>query len=208
MLGDYRARWYRRRWHKRSLFFVAFISAASQLHWANSQISEYDDCADGFDLTELGENLTAGERRALVDEQFEIEISDSERCEQGGSGSSSGGSSAGGTSSASNSLGNGRLVDGSELKQESNAESSPNALEEGEISVALSSDLSVDASESESEPGTPLNGYSGGNGKQHEALSEADNRKALADSILEKAEAEEDPVVKAALMKRYEELSK
>jgi len=66
----------------------------------------------------------------------------------------------------------------------------------------------VDASESESEPGTPLNGYSGGNGKQHEALSEADNRKALADSILEKAEAEEDPVVKAALMKRYEELSK
>jgi len=208
MLGDYRARWYRRRWHKRSLFFVAFISAASQLHWAHSQISEYDDCTDGFDLTELGENLTAGERRALVDEQFEIEISDSERCEQGGSGSSSGGSSAGGTSSASNSLGNGRLVDGSELKQESNAESSPNALEEGEISVALSSDLSVDASESESEPGTPLNGYSGGNGKQHEALSEADNRKALADSILEKAEAEEDPVVKAALMKRYEELSK
>ena len=206
MLGDYRARWNRRRWHKRPFFFVAFISAASQLHWANAQISEYEDCSDKFDFTELGENLTAGERRALVDEQFEIEISDSERCEQGGS--SSGGSSAGGSSSVSNSLENGQSVDGSELKQESKVESSPNALEEGELSVALSSDLSADTSESELEPGTLLNGDPSGNGKQHEALSEADNRKALADSILEKAEAEEDPVVKAALMKRYEELSK
>ncbi len=208
MLGDYRARCSIRCWYKRPLFFIALISAASQPHWANAQISEYEDCSEGFDLTELGENLTAGERRALVDEQFEIEISDSERCEQGGSDSSSGGSSAGGNSAASNSFENGQSADGSELKQESNVESSPNALEEGELSVALSSDLSVDASESESEPGAPLNGYSAGNGKQHEALSEADNRKALADSILEKAEAEEDPVVKAALMERYEELSK
>jgi hypothetical protein len=208
MRTDYQAPGDNRFWHKRLLPCVVFTLATSQPPWANSQISEYDDCSDGFELIELDENLTSSERRALVDEQFEIEISDSERCEQGGSGSSSGGSSAGGNSSASNSLENGQSVDGSELKQESNVESSPNALEEGQLSVALSSDLSVDASESESEPGTLLNGHSGGNGKQHEALAEADNRKALADSILEKAEAEEDPVVKAALMKRYEELSK
>lgn len=101
IFDDYRARWNKRRWYKRPLFRVAFISAASQLHWANAQISEHEDCSDGFDLTELDENLTAGERRVLVDEQFEIEISDLERCEQGGSGTSSGGSSAGGNSSTS-----------------------------------------------------------------------------------------------------------
>ena len=53
------------------------LRIGSQLHLANAQMSEYEDCSDGFDLTELGENLTAGERRALADGRFEIEISDS-----------------------------------------------------------------------------------------------------------------------------------
>jgi hypothetical protein len=73
--------------------------------------------------------------------------------------------------------------------------------------VAVSSDLTPDANlrQAKSEALGPAD--PGSNGKNHEALASADNKTALAESILKKAEEEEDPIIKAALMKRYKELT-
>ena len=171
---------------------------------SHAQISEYQECSDGVDVSALEANLTAEERVALMDAQFEAEIADTERCEtssSGGGGAGGGGGASGGATSSSNS------GDGAEASS-NNAQQSPNSLEAGDRSIAVSSELNPASASQLSEGGSRSPNDFGNNGRDHEALAKADNKKALADSILKKAEEEDDPVVKAALMKRYEELSK
>jgi hypothetical protein len=63
---------------------------------ANAQISDYQECSDGLDLQTFGENLTAKERIALMDEEFETELFDTERCENSNSGGGGSGGASGG----------------------------------------------------------------------------------------------------------------
>ena len=162
---------------------------------ANAQISEYQECSDGLDLQTFGENLTAEERIALMDEEFETELFDTERCENSNSGSGGSGGASGAGGSASSGASSGSF-------------SSPNALEPGERSVAVNSDLSPASAAPDSSDYATESGDFLSNGREHEDLASADNKKALAESILKRAEAEEDPDIKAALMKRYKELTK
>lgn len=161
-----------------------------------AQISEYQECSDGLDLTSLDENLTAEERIELMDARFNAELSDTERCEVADSGASDGASETG--SGAGGTGGNG---------SGSSSPTNPNSLEDGQRSVAVNSDMTPSSTLTPTESGSPGPVASGNNGKDHEALARADNKKALADSILKRAEQEEDPVIKAALMKRYKELT-
>ena len=169
---------------------------------SHGQISEYEECSDGVDVAALEENLTAEERIAIMDAQFEAEIADTERCEV----ASSGGGGAGGGGGASGGGASGGGADAG--ASTSNAQESPNSLQDGERSIAVSSELDPASANPEENGGIQVSNGVGNNGRDHEALAEADNKKALAESILKRAEAEDDPVVKAALMKRYEELSK
>lgn len=189
------------RWH----LALCFISAVIAIH-GFTQISDYEECSDGLDLDSYSENLTAEERIALMDQDFETELFDVERCETSDSGGGGGGGNSGGASAGAD-------IDsgGSEAQASASAAgllASPNALEEGERSIAVTSDMrpnpiDLDTEESSMEPGK-----TGTNGKEHERLAPADNKKALAEGILKRAEGESDPVVKAALMKRYEELTR
>ena len=160
-----------------------------------AQISEYQECSDGLDITSLIENLTAEERIAIMDAHFNDELSDTERCEVGDSGASGGAS---GSGSSAGGAGGGGSGNGSPAN--------PNSLKDGERSVALNSDMTPSSALAQSE-GSPGPGVSGNNGREHEALASADNKKALAESILKRAEQEDDPVIKEALMKRYKELT-
>jgi hypothetical protein len=165
---------------------------------SHAQISEYQECSDSLDLESLDENLTAQERIALMDAQFDVEISDTERCDTssaGGGGAGGGAGAAGGGSAAASS------------QSASNSQASPNLLESGGRSVAVSSDLTPDAIMEQARSAALGPGDPGSNGKSHESLASADNKTALAESILKKAEEEKDPIIKAALMKRYEELT-
>ena len=171
---------------------------------SHGQISEYQECSDGVDVSALEANLTAEERIALMDAQFETEIADTERCETSSSGGGGSGGGGGATGSATSS---GNSGDGAEASS-NNVQQSPNSLEAGDRSIAVSSELNPASAAQLSEGGSRNPNDFGNNGRDHEALAKADNKKALADSILKKAEEEDDPVVKAALMKRYEELSK
>jgi hypothetical protein len=164
---------------------------------SHAQISEYQECSDGMDLALLEENLTAEERIALMDAQFEAEIADTERCETASSG---GGATGGGASGGS--AGNGPGA------SNNNSQDSPNSLDAGERSFAVSSELSPSSVTSEGGAAVSNQFEPGNNGQDHEALAKADNKKALADSILKRAKEEDDPLIKAALMKRYEELTK
>jgi len=169
--------------------------ALGPLITANAQISEYQECSDGLDLQTFGENLTAEERIALMDEEFETELFDTERCENSNSGSGGSGGASGAGGSASSGATSGSF-------------SSPNALEPGERSVAVNSDLSPASAAPDSSSYATESGDFGNNGREHEDLASADNKKALAESILKRAEAEDDPDIKAALMKRHKELTK
>ena len=171
-----------------------------------AQISEYEDCSIGIDIGALGENLTESERIEILDQQFESGIADGDRCEvSDGGAAGSGGGAAGGGSDAASQGGGGGASSSSSAKT---AAASPNALTGDQKSIAVSSDLaassvpsiSTEAASDQYEPGT--------NGKEHEALSSANNREALAQNILKRAQEEQDPTVKAALMERYKELSK
>lgn len=165
-----------------------------------AQISEYQECSGGLDLESLDENLTAQERIDLMDAQFDVEISDTERCDT----SSAGGGAAGGGAGAAGGVGGSAAASS---QSASNSQASPNLLESGGRSVAVSSDLTPDAIMEQEKSEALGQKDPGSSGKSHEALASADNKKALADSILNKAEEEEDPIIKAALMKRYKELT-
>lgn len=175
-----------------ALVLVIFLGSFTT---ANAQISDYQECSDGLDLQTFGENLTAEERIALMDEEFETELFDTERCEISNSGGGGGGGASGSGGSSSSLATSGSF-------------SSPNALEPGERSVAVNSDLSPVSAAPDSSSSATESGDFGNNGREHEDLASADNKKALADSILKRAEAEDDPDIKAALMKRYKELTK
>ena len=172
-------------------------------------ISEYEDCSVGIDLSSLGENLTASERASLLEQQFETEIADGDRCEvseSGSSGSGSGGGDSGGSSNAA-----GQVAGGNKSSSNSNqeaAEASPNAITGDQESISVASDLGVSPVASSLASSSVTEGESGTNGKNHEVLTSANNREALAKNILKRAEEEQDPNVKAALMERYKELSK
>lgn len=179
---------------QRIVFVLALFVAGGP--FCIAQISEYQECSDGLGIISLSENLTAEERIAIIDAHFNDELSDTERCEVadlgasgGASGSGSGAGGAGGGGSGSGSPAN------------------PNSLQDGERSVAVNSDMTPSSTLTQSESGSPGPSSSGNNGREHEALASADNKKALSESILERAEQEDDPVIKAALMKRYEELT-
>ena len=165
---------------------------------STAQISEYQECSGGLDLESFDENLTAQERIAVMDAQFDVEISDTERCDTSSVGGGGGGAVAaggvGGSAAASS-------------QSAGNSQASPNLLESGGRSVAVSSDLTPNSTMEQAKSGALGPEDSGSNGKSHEALASADNKTALAESILEKAEEEEDPIIKAALMKRYKELT-
>ena len=180
---------------------LLLCSAALQSH---GQISEYQECSDGIDVSALEANLTAEEKIALMDAQFDAEIADTERCETSSSGS---GGSGGGGGASGGGASSGNSGDGAQASS-NNAQQSPNSLEAGDRSIAVSSELSPASAGQVSEGGSRSPNDFGNNGRDHEALAKADNKKALAESILKKAEEEDDPVIKAALMKRYEELSK
>lgn len=181
---------------------LSLLVAAGFVSACIAQISEYQECSDGLDLTSLGENLTAEERIAIMDARFNAELSDTERCEVANSGAGSGaagsGSGTGGSGVAGGSGGDGSAT---------GSLTSPNSLEDGERSVAVNSDMTPSSAFTQAESGSSGPGTSGNNGREHEELASADNKKALAESILKRAEHEEDPVIKAALMKRYKELT-
>ena len=171
-----------------------------------AQISEYEDCSIGIDIGALGENLTESERIEILDQQFESGIADGDRCEvSDGGATGSGGGAAGGGSDAASQTGGGGASSSSSAKT---AATSPNALTGDQQSMAVSSDLAAASPASISTEATPDQYDPGANGKEHEALSSANNREALAQNILKRAQEEQDPTVKAALMERYKELSK
>ena len=164
-----------------------------------AQISEYEDCSIGIDIGALGENLTESERIEILDQQFESGIADGDRCEV-----SDGGAAGGGSDAASQGGGGGA----SSSSSVNTASASPNALTSDQKSIAVASDLAV-APAGSSSAAAPSEQYEpGSNGKEHEALANANNREALAKNILKRAQEEQDPTVKAALMERYKELSK
>jgi hypothetical protein len=174
-------------------------------------ISEYEDCSVGIDLSSLGENLTASERASLLEQQFETEIADGDRCEvsesgSSGSGSGSGGGNSGGSTNAGGQV-SGENKSSSNTNQEA-TEASPNAITDDQESISVASDLGVSPVASSLASSSATESESGTNGKDHEVLSSANNREALAKNILKRAEEEQDPNVKAALMERYKELSK
>lgn len=174
-------------------------------------ISEYEDCSVGIDLSSLGENLTASERASLLEQQFETEIADGDRCEVSESGSSGSGSGSGGGNSGGSSNAAGQVAGGNKSSSNSNqeaAEASPNAITGDQESISVASDLGVSPVASSLASSSVTEGESGTNGKNHEVLTSANNREALAKNILKRAEEEQDPNVKAALMERYKELSK
>ena len=169
---------------------------------STAQISEYQECSGGLDLESFDENLTAQERIAVMDAQFDVEISDPERCDTSSVGGGGGGG--GGGAVAAGGVGGSAAASS---QSAGNSQASPNLLESGGRSVAVSSDLTPNSTMEQAKSGALGPEDSGSNGKSHEALASADNKTALAESILEKAEDEEDPIIKAALMKRYKELT-
>lgn len=189
-----------------SSFVLLFLFLGTNT--STAQISEYQECSGGLDLESFDENLTAQERIAVMDAQFDVEISDTERCDT----SSAGGGVGGGGGGGGGAVGVGGVGGSAAALSQSagSSQASPNLLESGGRSVAVSSDLTPDAIMEQARsaalgPGDPAD--PGSNGKSHESLASADNKTALAESILKKAEEEKDPIIKAALMKRYEELT-
>ena len=174
-------------------------------------ISEYEDCSVGIDLSSLGENLTASERASLLEQQFETEIADGDRCEVSESGSSGSGSALEVAIRVDPAMLPVKLLEETSPSSNSNqeaAEASPNAITGDQESISVASDLGVSPVASSLASSSVTEGESGTMGKNHEVLTSANNREALAKNILKRAEEEQDPNVKAALMERYKELSK
>jgi hypothetical protein len=170
---------------------------------STAQISEYQECSGGLDLESFDENLTAQERIAVMDAKFDVEISDTERCDTSSAGGGGGGGGGGGAVGVGGVGGSAAALS----QSAGSSQASPNLLESGGRSVAVSSDLTPDAIMEQARSAALGPGDPGSNGKSHESLASADNKTALAESILKKAEEEKDPIIKAALMKRYEELT-
>ena len=187
----------------RATVFCAFTICLSLSSLALGQISIYKECSLGLEEQQLGQNLTAEERLAVMDERFQAGLADIERCEVGGGGG--GGSDAGSGAGASGSAVSGPFISGVTNSQ---VDASPNAASPKQVSVPLSSELQPigSAPADDSSDALQIQSELGSNGRKHEALATTNNQEALAKGLLARAERENDPEVKELLMERYREL--
>ena len=179
----------------------AFTICLSLPSFALGQISIYKECSLGLEEQQLGQNLTAEERLAVMDERFQAGLADIERCEVGGGGDAGSGAGAGSSGSALSAS----LMSG---VTNSPVDASPNAASPKQVSVPLSSELQPigSAPADDSSDALQIQSELGSNGRKHEALAATNNQEALAKGLLARAERENDPEVKELLMERYREL--
>lgn len=183
----------------------AFTICLSLPSFALGQISIYKECSLGLEEQQLGQNLTAEERLAVMDERFQAGLADIERCEVGGGGDAGSGAGSGAGAGSSGSAVSASLISGVTNSQ---VDASPNAASPKQVSVPLSSELQPIGSAPADDASDALQIQSelGSNGRKHEALAATNNQEALAKGLLARAERENDPQVKELLMERYREL--
>ena len=158
------------------------------------QLSEYTDCSDSsFQETVFDSPLTQEEKTKKLDDAFYGLISEESKCTKS-SFSQSSQSNAGGSGGSGGS-------NGADIGSLSN-----NLLDAVGESIAIGDSMNqlpdVEVL-SEASSGEPSDGQ---NGREHLALEDVDNRKALRLQIKKQAELESDPEVKRKLLEQYEAL--
>ena len=204
------------------LIFAAYVG---QLQ---AQLSSVVDCSDVARQAKNFEPLSRAEKIELIENQFSVEVSRFEQCEEENAkiedsdlenskekSNEISGNQADGATNAMESDG-GPTAFGVPSESSTNgpadkkASLSSNALIDGEKSAAFSnqghqiSDMDF-VDDHDSIESSVLAG-SGLRGRQHEELESADNLRILKEQIKARAEVETDPAVRNELLKRYEEL--
>jgi len=181
---------------------LIFIIVNGFCHAQNSSVV---DCGDGIDLFNPDGVLTREEKLQLLDKSFNVEVSEKEECQINQSSSSSNSASSG--SSSISSSGNAGSSRASSNSNNSSITVSPNQVTNSQSSIHVNSNLKT-SSDTSSENFVGEGNVGGDNGKDHEKLQKVDNRKLLAEKILQKANEEQDPKIKAELMAKYKILNK
>ena len=205
-----------------SLVLLLFISCFG-ISAASAKPSAFSECAEIENKSNPPGPLTREEKLKNLSSDFSIELSKFQQCDRKNVDSSSveqlndtGSSNQFGHPASEPSPSPSKEVSQKEkskavVSSTADATLSSNILESGENSVALtdkgglmlenfSQDLGELSIESELAAPPPLQGRS------HETLEESNNMQILKEQIKARAEEESDPEVKAALMRRYEEL--
>jgi len=193
----------------------------------NAQMSGSVDCSDPTKQPYRFGPLTRDEKIGMVGKQFSAEVSRVEKCATQNKDNSAADSGNVGTANNSEPDQKHKLLENSPNQKlgptrkssQSSSSSRPeeqdsisaNAIENGEKSVAFSTDGSQISDTSfsddfDSSRETDLAAPPDLNGKQHEQLESTDNLRILKEQIKAQAEIEKDPAVKKELLKKYEEL--
>ena len=178
--------------------------------------SAFSECASVQKEKNIRDPLTRQEKLQHLSNDFSIELSRFEQCQENESASSNNDSQ--GTSNSNDSLGTSGAESSNDFKEKitiinssSKTSLSSNLLKSGESSLALTDDgklMLENFNEDFEAPSTPSNLAAPPPlaGRTHEKLQESDNIKILKEQIKARADKEDDPEVKAALMKRHKEL--
>ena len=213
---------------QRRLVVTVVLAFCGYVGQSQAQLSSVVDCSDVARQAKNFEPLSRAEKIELIENQFSVEVSRFQQCEEENakiedsdlesSKETSYEISGNHTDSATNAMESAGGATAFGLPSESStdvpagkkASLSSNALVDGEKSAAFSNqghqisdmDFMGDRDSIESS----VLAKPGLRGQQHEKLESADNLRILKAQIKARAEVETDPAVRNELLKRYEEL--